>query len=144
MRHFHFLTAFARGARHELRDAHSGGRGHHGHHHGHQEFHERAERYDHHERHGHPGEREHGHGRGARYATGDWHDTISLKLNAAGFDEHRHPRAGLRLQRRREAFLVLFLVFCLLLAFAIGGALGYFCFVCCFKCYLHPIFPFNS
>ncbi|EFV86041.1 hypothetical protein HMPREF0005_01258, partial [Achromobacter xylosoxidans C54] len=74
MRHFHFLTAFARGARHELRDAHSGGRGHHGHHHGHQEFHERAERYDHHERHGHPGEREHGHGRGARYATGDWHE----------------------------------------------------------------------
>lgn len=74
MRHFHFLTAFARGARHELRDAHSGGRGHHGHHHGHQELHERAERYDHHERHGHPGEREHGHGRGARYATGDWHE----------------------------------------------------------------------
>ncbi|WYX52052.1 PadR family transcriptional regulator [Achromobacter xylosoxidans] len=72
MRHFHFLTAFARGAPHELRDAHSGGRGHHGHHHGHQEFHERAERYDHHERHGHPGE--HGHGRGARYATGDWHE----------------------------------------------------------------------
>ena len=63
MRHFHFLTAFARGARHELRDAYSGGRGRH--HHAHNEFHER---------HGHPAEREHGHGRGARYAAGDWHE----------------------------------------------------------------------
>ncbi|WP_241073829.1 PadR family transcriptional regulator [Achromobacter insuavis] len=75
MRHFHFLTAFARGSRHESRERHHGHRGHHDHHdyhghhghHGHPEFHDHHGHYGHHEAHGHhdPYER-HGHaGRGA-------------------------------------------------------------------------------
>ena len=96
MRHFHFLTAFARGSRHESRERHHGHRGHHDHHghhghhghhdhhhghHGHPEFHDhrgRHESLDHHdpyERHGHAGHgadgrNEGGRGRHGRHAGG--------------------------------------------------------------------------
>lgn len=60
MRHFHFLTAFARGSRHAL---HERRHGHHGHHeshdhhghHGRHEFHDHHDHHGRHERHGHAG-----------------------------------------------------------------------------------------
>ncbi|WP_420534852.1 PadR family transcriptional regulator [Achromobacter xylosoxidans] len=97
MRHFHFLTALARGSRHESRERHHGEprerrHGHHGHHefhdhhgpHGHYESrdhrdpherHERHGRHDHYDRHAHGGHgpdgfHEGGRGRHGRHAGG--------------------------------------------------------------------------
>lgn len=84
MRHFHFLTAFARGARHESRDAYPGRHGHPGHR-GQHAFHEHPDRHDHHDRHGHH------HDRHDHHSRGDYHSHQGLHDHQA-VDGHRGPR----------------------------------------------------
>ena len=86
MRHFHFLTAFARGARHESRDAYPGRHGHHGHRDQH-EFHEHSHRHDH-DRHGHHHDRHDHHPRDGYHGHQGLHDPLACHAHrghGAGF-----------------------------------------------------------